>query len=139
MNKKISFPVALIIIIVLAVLVGLIIWKYNFIPEFQPFLYGNNSPTEFGNDCDKLEKEIKDLLKEVNYCEEDSDCVAEWGYYCPFGCYKFYNRNADLSKIDKKVKIYNENCIRCEYLCQQPPKLEEIKCIEKMCVDIRFK
>ncbi len=36
MNKKISFPIAIIIIVVCAVLAGLIVWQYQFIPGIGP-------------------------------------------------------------------------------------------------------
>ena len=45
--------------------------------------------------CDDMEDEIKSMLNKVNYCNSVSDCLVEWTYYCPFGCYQFFNKNAD--------------------------------------------
>lgn len=105
--------------------------------------YGNKSTrnkiarekTFDDKNCDELEKEIKNLLEEANYCENDFDCAFEWGYYCPFGCYKFFNKKADLQEIDDKVKIFRENeCNFCEYECIE---FCDVKCVNNKCVGVK--
>lgn len=95
----------------------------------------NNENTER---CDALKEEIKSMLYEVNHCAADTDCVMEWRYDCPFGCYMLYNKDADLGLIDQKVRTFTEEeCETCEYQCVIPPEQEEIRCIDNRCEDIR--
>lgn len=139
MNKKISFPIAIIIVIVCAVLVGgIVIWQYLEMPTEIKVVETKlpEKKTFDDKNCDELEKEIKNLLEEANYCKNDSDCTFESKYYCPFGCYQFYNKNADLTEIDDKVKILRENnCNFCKYKCI---KIYDVKCIDNKCVGSRY-
>ena len=149
MSKKISFPIAIVIIIVCAVLVGgLVVWQYFGIPKGEEEISKRKASEELpetkspdkktfdDKNCDELEKEIKNLLEEVNYCENDSDCAFDGGYDCPFGCYKFFNKNVDLQEIDDKVKIFRENnCNFCEYECI---RIYDAKCINNKCVGIKY-
>ena len=115
-------------LIILIVLVGLgmggfFVWKNIFVSEI---------------DCNNLEEEIFTLLKQVNYCDVDSDCIVESGGLCPFGCYHLVRKDADLTEIRKSEKQFLENCFYCEYECMEAPTAEDIKCINRKCNDVRF-
>lgn len=103
------------------------------------------TPAIESNDCQKLEKEIKDLFKECQACKTDQDCYLETEWYrgCPFGC----NNILSLSKIQdsdnedaikRKLKNYREKCEICIYKCGTAPKENEIGCRNNKCVDLRY-
>lgn len=87
--------------------------------------------------CTQLEKEINSLIEEMNYCQEDEDCDYTYRR-CPFGCYQFYNKNEDLSDLNKKIESFHDKrCMLCEYGCMELSP-ENVGCVNKKCVDKRF-
>ncbi|MBU2100602.1 hypothetical protein KKG83_02235 [Candidatus Micrarchaeota archaeon] len=94
----------------------------------------NSDQNNFQTDCNKLEQEIKEELNSVNYCEEDVDCVVWQQASCPFGCYNFVNKNADLNPLKEKIVQYNEECELCLYECT--PFEEKLSCENNKCVQV---
>jgi hypothetical protein len=87
-------------------------------------------------DCSGLKNQIYGLLENANYCSADSDCsLKKLG--CPFGCGRLINKNADLAAIMDYIEEYYNACDHCLYDCQ-PPKPEQIKCINNKCIDSGF-
>lgn len=86
------------------------------------------------------EKEIRTLLDNANYCSVDSDCtILNTNLGCPFGCYNFGNKKADMSEINALWDAYqkrNSGSV-CVYSCLIAPGPEEIKCVNNKCVDVR--
>jgi len=93
------------------------------------------------DNCKELEKEIKNLLENNNFCSKDFDCVLLRGdayLGCPFGCHNFVNKNIDFSNIEKAALEYQKNkCRECLYKCRDSPSQEEIGCKNNKCVDLR--
>lgn len=89
--------------------------------------------------CETLEGNINALIEKNNYCDVDADCILMDHMECPFGCYRLVNKNADLKEIKESMAKYFKKCMRCVYECLGFPKLDEIKCENKKCVDIRFR
>ena len=88
--------------------------------------------------CDTLESQILEELEKVNYCESVNDCVVESRYGCPFGCYQYYNEDADLSVVDELVDSFEgRGCEMCVYSCLQAPSEGELGCVGGKCVDLR--
>jgi len=130
MSKKASFIALVSVIILFSVIAVLLSLVSTDAPEL---------PDEATNDnasCNELRRDIKTLLEDMNYCQEDSDCAYGPGYGCPFGCYSIYNKNADLGCIKKLVENYSKECEVCEYGCLPAP---ELQCIDKKCVDLKSK
>lgn len=94
-------------------------------------------PKELTSNKEKLEKQINLALKEANYCNTKEECKVV-GYRCPFGCYNLVNTTHDLEYIEEAVGKYNEDGWSCIYDCDRAPKNEEIDCIDRRCVDIRY-
>lgn len=88
--------------------------------------------------CDRLERQTKELIEKANYCDIDSDCIISPISRCPFGCHLLFNKNADISKIEENLKLFNYNCMECKYDCDIAPNQDEIKCINNKCVDMRY-
>ena len=89
-------------------------------------------------ECDKIRKETRELIDEINYCQTDQDCVVSTEFWCPFGCYMLHNNKADLNNIRGNISYYNENCPMCMYDCDARPKQNEIKCKNGKCTDTRY-
>lgn len=88
------------------------------------------------------EREIKRLLDEANYCSSDADCtILDTNFGCPFDCYNLGNKNANLTKVMASWEAYQESRRKsgsfCIYGCIEPPRPEEIKCVNNTCVDAR--
>ena len=115
-------------VLILIVLIGLGVGGF--------FVYKNIFALEVN--CNKLEKEIFAFLEQVNYCDTDSDCIVEGGGLCPFGCFHLVYKDADLTELRKSEKQFSKNCFYCEYECVEAPTAEDIKCINRKCVDVRF-
>jgi len=82
--------------------------------------------------CEASESNIKKLIGDANYCRVDSDCVLSTEFWCPFGCYQVFNKNADLTEIREEVKKYGNNCPQCEYSCFALSEYQ-IACRENVC------
>lgn len=83
MNKKISFPLAIIIIVVCAVLIGLIIWQYRIIPGFEikPVKY-SECEGHYTVTC----YQDSEIIKENIPCISDEDCTeANMEKFCSPG------------------------------------------------------
>ncbi|HZX45231.1 MAG TPA: hypothetical protein VFF28_06120 [Candidatus Nanoarchaeia archaeon] len=90
-------------------------------------------------DCDTLEKEIKDRLSEANYCDTAEDCTFTSDFGCPFDCYVFYNKAADITDAQDRLASYKkEGCDLCVYSCIEAPDEKTIRCIDNKCVDTRI-
>ena len=85
------------------------------------------------NSCKALEQEINKMFEDVNYCGVATDCVLQ-SYPCPFGCYKFHNKDADLSEIESKIDSFEDKCTTCLYGCGLKPGPESFKCMNNRCV-----
>lgn len=98
-----------------------------------------SAPLTQGN-CATLEAQVKDLIDKANRCNEDTDCAASSPNFlvCPFGCYLLLNKDADTKPIEAGIKNYTQNCQGCLYECPYFPEPDDIKCINRKCVDIRF-
>ena len=83
-------------------------------------------------DCDQVQKEIIDLVKEYNYCSLDSDCIVQYLPHC-IGCYSLVNKDIEESDIESLIKDYNYNCPECLVFCERPL---EYGCREGKCVDL---
>jgi hypothetical protein len=103
----------------------------------------NNSKTIISNnglgiDSVNLITEIKNLIKDMNYCEQDSDCGflrEKISLGCPFGCFNLVNKNADASQIiSLGTKYFEQNNPTCLYSCTLEP--EEIRCLNNKCIGI---
>ena len=137
--KKISTPLAITIIVILAILLigGVFIYQYRFsLPEI-PFI--PKVGVSFSNDCNKLIQQINDLVEKANYCSSDSDCLisTETTKFC--GCWSLINKNADLAKIKEgNEKYIGLNCpvLMCGE-CMLLPTQGDIKCSNNKCVDGR--
>lgn len=114
------------ILIILIVLVSLTVGGF--------LVYQNIFVSDIG--CNKLEEEIFVLLEQANYCDVSIDCIVEGGGLCPFGCYHLVHKDANLTEIRKNEKQFLEYCFYCEYECMEAPIAENIKCINRKCVDI---
>ena len=73
-------------------------------------------PGAEAKDCNELEQEIRLLLDEANYCEEDSDCGYR-SFECPFDCYPAVNKDADFNEINAAVLEFVADCELCEQTC----------------------
>ena len=88
------------------------------------------------DDCAALSVQIYDLLDEANYCQIDNDCLVHDDLICPFGCWRFINKNANLTAIKQSVEKYTKNCgPGCLYDCFKGD-LNEIKCIDNECQEV---
>ncbi len=87
--------------------------------------------------CQELTKEINGMLTEANYCQSDTDC-HKINLACPFGCYNLVNINTDTNAIGQANREFQDNCGNCLYKCSRNPEMEEIKCRNNKCIDIRF-
>lgn len=139
MNKKIPFPIAVIIIAVLAALViGTVIYCQKRGWGSPSILFPPKEIT-FSNDCNELIRQINDLVAKANYCNVDSDCAisTEVTKFC--GCWSLINKNADLTKIKEGNEKYQLNCppVLCAE-CMLTPQQGDIKCENHKCVDTRF-
>jgi cell division protein YceG involved in septum cleavage len=82
LNKGISMPIALGIILVIAVIAGgIVYWQYANIPkeisEMElPDKEAEIKIEEESINCKELYKEIESQFEEANYCDEDSDCKS---------------------------------------------------------------
>ena len=94
--------------------------------------------------CEKLKKEIRELIKECQTCQTDEECFLDEKslIWCPFGCYFIrshaYDDGEYLALTEKKIEKYNKECPVCKYDCPPKPKNYEIGCREGKCVDLRF-
>lgn len=84
--------------------------------------------------CESFENNFNIFVGSSNYCEKDSDCVAE-PTYCSLGCYYLINRYAESRlKITDIVDDFIEcNGMDCFKSCKIPEK-SEIKCQNSKCV-----
>lgn len=147
LNKGISTPLAITIIVVLTVILvgGILGYQYWWtlekpVPTPTPEPTPISVPTPifepeiiFSDDCEELFEQIKDLIKQANYCNTDDDCIIG-----DFLCGKLVNENADLTKIEEGLRKYEENCNPPALLCAPLPEKEDIKCSNNKCVDTRF-
>ncbi len=91
----------------------------------------------YGNSCETTSLKMRSLMDEANFCNDPSDCnITSLG--CPFGCYNFVNKDANLSAITEMSKGYNLKCPSCTYKCPIPPPTDQIACLNGKCVDKRF-
>lgn len=100
-----------------------------------------NSTIITENRCFNLQGFIDTQLDMNNFCDKDSDCkIIDIYLGCPFPCIPFVNVASDLLKIKEFHEEYKRECEdkMCIYRCPASPKQEEIKCINKKCVDSRF-
>ena len=94
--------------------------------------------------CDKLETKVKNLIVKANHCTKDDDCdLLGVDYYggCPFGCANLVNKNENFEPIKSYVIEYRQRkCPKseCMYKCGKVPALEDIKCKNNKCIDIRY-
>ncbi len=86
-------------------------------------------PTIEDINCGAMRMEIDELLEELNYCETKADCVAV-NFDCPFGCWKFVNKNAETEKAQELVQEFTQTCMSCEYACGEKPEAE---CVNGKC------
>ncbi len=103
----------------------------------------------FDDQCVSLEKQIKGLLEEDNYCNKDSDCQAVQEFWCPFGLWQLVNKAENLSSIRREVEQYNKSCLtdevvnKCNLSGQYdklvfPPSEDQLACRAGRCVEKRF-
>lgn len=69
-------------------------------------------------ECQRLQTEISDKLKNLAVCEQDSDCSVS-SFSCPFSCETALNR-ANVSEAVQQVGVYNKQCMM---VCPECPKL----------------
>ncbi|HII71208.1 TPA: hypothetical protein HA265_00455 [Candidatus Woesearchaeota archaeon] len=94
-------------------------------------------------DCDILKSNVTELIKGLETCTDDTDCIIDTkvGLVCPFGCVFIRSSQYDeekVSEVQKLVDRYYEECPVCEYQCAPDPQPEDIRCVENRCVDTRF-
>ena len=79
MNKKISFPIAIIIIVVCAVLAGLIVWQYGFtIKEKEIRAEFPIDSEEEAIDYAKTDPDVKEFIKGWSIKEFEENSWAVW-------------------------------------------------------------
>ena len=85
--------------------------------------------------CEGLANEIKKTMAQASYCKSASDCVISTKFNCPFGCYRIFNKDADLTLIMEKTEAYyaKTNCPRCLYDCPGSPAENQVVCDNGMC------
>ncbi len=141
LNRGISTSLAIIIIVALALILisGILVFQYKF-PETGLIIFFPKLGITFSGDCNKLIKQINNLVEKANYCDEDSDCVVSTEInVCPWSCYNLFNKDANLAKIREGIEKYkNKECVDCVSECMLLPKPEDIKCQNNKCVDIRI-
>ena len=78
------------------------------------------------------ETQIKQAIKEANYCEQDSDCVIAEQSACPFGCHIAVNK-AEAARIKGMIEEYNNAAYgsQCIYSCVA---IENVSCAQNQCV-----
>ena len=96
--------------------------KYEFKPVIQ--ILKENEKEDSGLDTNG--RDIKNQIKEANYCNVKEDCV--WvGSKCPFGCNIYVNVNEE-----NRIKDLLDNYIeRCAYACVP---VSSVECINNKCV-----
>lgn len=90
------------------------------------------SDVKISKGCDYLEKEIREKIEKLNYCQIDDDCSI-FDFSCPFGCGSYVNKKSPaISEIVEEITLYN-SCVgaECEYKCMRP---EEPECVNNKCV-----
>jgi len=141
MTKSQKMLLGLVIIVILIGIGSVMYLNYAsfFEPLNRPPLAPSIEPPTPDN-CSHLETQIKDLIDQANYCDNDSDCTFGGTEFilCPFGCYVLVNKDVDLNEIERGVKQYSEDCGGCVYECPYDPAPDDIKCINNKCTDIRF-
>ena len=124
MNK--SLKTKIIVIIVLALVFIAIVFAW----------YSLRDGGATTGKCEKLEEKIvKEVKKNLSYCESASDCVLLNG--CPYGCNNLINKNADMGKLAELNSEYTDTCGACEINCRNALKPHEIKCEDSKCVSTR--
>ena len=89
--------------------------------------------------CDDFANEIKKMMADAAYCKTASDCVISTEFGCPFGCYRLFNKDADLESLRDKIEVYyaKANCPQCVYDCPGPPGEEKVFCDRGRCALIK--
>ncbi|MFH1643919.1 MAG: hypothetical protein ABIA74_01970, partial [bacterium] len=116
-----------------------IVYENRGVKIFKVVKGNEPEPAELANkiaeeECTEKATEIKKLIEEQNYCENDLDCVIDIETSCPFGCYNLFNKNAGLTEIKEKINNYDTQCEKCVYDCMEPPTQEQLSCVESKCV-----
>jgi len=76
------------------------------------------------------EKNVRQKLKEANYCKEDNDC-AFLGPNCPFGCEAPINKS-QKGNMQKLIADYRKGQWgNCSYTCGE--KSDGLECIKNKC------
>jgi hypothetical protein len=91
------------------------------------------------NPCDGISYAVMQEINKMNHCEVKEDCKVNNELDCPWGCYILINKNEEISKQVKDLsENYDQLCGVCMNDCMPDPELEDIDCINKKCVDLRF-
>ena len=136
-NKGIFTTLGITIIVVsIIVLVGtILIWKYRFIGfEEEMATTPNGVKITFSEDCNELSKQLYDLVKEANYCNNDPECLLIEHNICSLGPYIFVNRGADLTKLYEGIGKFQTNCPVCDRAPLTQEQKEKVKCLNNICV-----
>jgi len=74
---------------------------------FGVYIYRSPSSPQ----CEELDKNMRKLVEDANYCSVDSDCMIKLaGFERPFGCYDLFNKNVDLKTLETQVNAYVNKC-----------------------------
>jgi len=128
---------AILIIIVVAVAISIFIFSIR-------NKTNNNLGTVTDVNCNELEKNIFSIIDQMQFCENDSDCIIDKNHRlnCPFGCYiiksKIFDNEEVSSLLDESLNQFIDNCPICKYECPIEPTSEDIACLNNRCADIRF-
>ena len=84
-----------------------------------------------GGTCEEIEERVNEEILALNSCETADDCVQIYGG-CPFGCYVFHHKDADLSEYEAVRKAFTDGgCETCDYGCAE---LTGVACENNKCV-----
>ncbi len=98
--------------------------------NFKDCVCENSKCIEKTIDCNKLQSNMNNMLKDANYCKRDADCFVKTNI-CPFTCHSFVNKK-EVENLNQAFGYYGKSeCAICRSSCAPPPK--NIGCVENKC------
>jgi len=133
-NKGISTVLGISIVIILVIILAgtIMIWKYRFGESGEEVINSlGGQEISFSENCDELSKQLETLIVQVNYCDNDPECLFIEHDICSLGPYILVNRGADLTALYKGMGESRTRCPVCDWL---PEEKQTAKCLNHICV-----